>query len=198
MSLPIIQPAASAGALLEEVRACRICADILQPRPVVRLSPASKVLIIGQAPGTRVHASGVPWDDASGDHLREWLGVDRATFDDVDLFGIVPMGLCYPGKAKGGDKPPPKICAETWHARLLQMVVDPPLMLLVGMHAQAYYLPDRKRTLTDTVAAWAEYGPQTLPLPHPSWRSKQWMRRNPWFAAEVLPELRSRIEMLRG
>lgn len=193
MSLPILQPG-----LLAEVRACRICEDTLDPRPVLRLSPQSKVIIIGQAPGTRVHASGIPWDDASGDHLREWLAVDRETFDDVDLFGILPMGFCYPGKGKGGDLPPPKICAQTWHARLLEQVTNPPLLLLVGMHAQAHYLPTRKRTLTETVGAWAEYGPQIMPLPHPAWRSRQWMKRNPWFAAEVLPELRSRIEMLRG
>lgn len=198
MSLPILHSTLAPDALLREVRACRICEDTLDPRPVLRLSPNSKVIIIGQAPGTKVHASGIPWDDASGDHLREWLNVDRETFDDVDLFGILPMGFCYPGKRKGGDAPPPKICAETWHARLLDLVNDPPLILLLGMHAQAHYLPNRKRTLTETVGAWAEYGPQCIPLPHPAWRSKLWMKRNPWFAAEVLPELRSRIEMLRG
>lgn len=185
MSLPI---------LVDEARACRLCADQLEPRPVLRLAPTSRILIIGQAPGTKVHASGIPWDDASGDHLREWLGVDRATFDDPRVFGILPMGFCYPGKAKGGDKPPPPICAETWQHRLIDALDAPALTLLIGMHAQAFHLGKRrKRTLSATVAAWEEYLPDALPLPHPAWRSKLWMKKNPWFAAEVLPWLQLQV-----
>ena len=177
--------------LLAEVRACRLCAHRLEPRPVLRLAPASRILLIGQAPGSRVHASGVPWDDASGDHLREWLAVDRSTFDDPACFGILPMGLCYPGRGPSGDLPPPPICAETWHDRLLGALDGPFLTLLVGRYAQARYLGER-RTLTETVRAFAGYGSR-FPLPHPSWRSRVWMRKNPWFEDEVLPALRRRV-----
>jgi uracil-DNA glycosylase len=180
--------------LLSEVRACRLCEAELDPRPVLRLVAGSRVLIVGQAPGSKVHASGVPWDDASGDHLREWLEVDRATFDDPTRFGILPMAFCYPGRGANADKPPPPRCAETWQARLLEELTDVRLVLLVGSYAQARWLGDRKRrTLTETVRAWRDYGPRELPLPHPSWRSRVWMRRNPWFASDVLPDLRRRV-----
>lgn len=160
---------------------------------MLRLSEASQVLVIGQAPGSRVHASGVPWDDASGEHLREWLGIDRACFDDPSAFGILPLGLCYPGAGKSGDLPPPRICAQTWHQPLLDSLQDVHLTLLVGQYAQRAYLGRRrKRNLTETVRAFAEYGDQ-FPLPHPSWRSKVWMKKNPWFAQEVLPALRARV-----
>lgn len=185
--------------ILDDARACRICAAQLDPRPVLRLVPDSKILVIGQAPGTKVHASGVPWDDASGDHLREWLAVDRATFDDPRLFGILPMAFCYPGKAEGGDRPPPPICAQTWHAPLVGALDQIELILLVGTYAQKHYLGrQRKRTLTETVRAWQSYGPQFLPLPHPAWRSKLWMKKNRWFAAEVLPSLRERVQAARA
>lgn len=193
MPNPVSQ-AAQLSQLLPEVRACQRCAATLQPRPVLRLATASKIMVVGQAPGTKVHASGVPWDDASGEHLRAWLGVDRKQFDNPDYFGILPMAFCYPGKASGGDAPPPAICAETWHGSLTQALASPQLWLLIGMHAQKYYLGKRrKNTLTATVRAFASYGQDTLPLPHPSWRSKLWMRKNPWFEQEVLPELRRRV-----
>ncbi len=178
--------------LLAEVRACRLCEHELDPRPVLRLSRDSRILLVGQAPGSKVHASGVPWDDASGDHLLSWLGVDRAIFDDPDAFGILPMAFCYPGRGQGADKPPPPRCAETWHARLTGPL-RPRLTLLVGRYAQRQVLgPERRKTLTETVRAFASYGDR-FPLPHPSWRSRVWMRRNPWFEEQVLPALRQRV-----
>lgn len=180
--------------LLADARACRRCADHLEPRPVLRLAPRSRILIIGQAPGAKVHASGIPWDDASGDHLREWLGVDRTTFDDPRVFGILPMAFCYPGRGKGGDFPPPPICSQTWHGPLIEALQAPMLTLLVGQHAQRHHLGARnQQTVTATVQAWRDSLPAALPLPHPAWRSRLWMRRNPWFEAEVLPFLRAKV-----
>ena len=179
--------------LLTEVRACQRCADILQPRPVLRLSPQSRVLVVGQAPGSRVHASGKPWDDASGDHLLEWLSISRETFSDPTCFGILPMAFCYPGRGKSGDLPPPPVCAQTWHGPLLEGLERPALILLIGQYAQRCYLPGRQRTLTETVRSFKQHGPRFFPLPHPSWRSRGWMKRNPWFAAEVLPVLRTQV-----
>lgn len=179
--------------LLATVRACRICASHLDPRPVLRLSSTSRVLVVGQAPGSRVHASGVPWEDASGDHLLSWLDVDRQTFEDPAAFGILPMAFCYPGKGEGGDLPPPPVCAATWHPPLREALEGPRLTLLVGQHAQRRYLEQEgRRSLTDTVRAFEDAAP-FFPLPHPSWRSRGWMRRNPWFEAEVLPALRARV-----
>ncbi len=183
--------------LLSDIRACTLCADILEPRPVVRLSPDSRVLIIGQAPGSKVHASGVPWDDASGDHLREWLAVDRATFDDPERFGIVPMAFCYPGKGTSGDNPPPARCAQTWHGPLREALRQPALTLLIGQYAIGRYLGARRqRTLTETVRRHADYAPEFFPLPHPSWRSRIWMKKNPWFETDVLPQLRTAVHDL--
>jgi uracil-DNA glycosylase len=156
------------------------------------------VIIVGQAPGSKVHASGVPWDDASGDHLREWLDVSRAQFDDPSWFGILPMGFCYPGKGPSADLPPPPICAQTWHRVLLAEVRADALVLLVGMHAQQSYLGSAaKRTLTETVRAHQEYLPKLFPLPHPSWRSRTWIKRNPWFCTDVLPTLRTLVHERR-
>lgn len=181
-------------ALQDEARACRVCAGILEPRPVLRLVRQSRVLVVGQAPGSKVHASGIPWNDASGDHLREWLAVDRATFDDPALFGILPMAFCYPGKGKSGDRPPPAVCAKTWHGPLIDALDEPALILLVGSYAQKYYLGrDRKSSLTETVRAFADYLPRYFPLPHPSWRSRLWIKKNPWFEADVLPALRATL-----
>ncbi len=181
--------------VLIEARACTTCDGLpLGPRPVVVASESSRIVLIGQAPGTKVHASGVPWDDKSGDHLREWLGVDRHTFDDPSVFAILPMGFCYPGRRPGGDAPPRPECAPLWHHRITQHLPKDRLTVLIGQYAQAWYLGDRrKRTLTDTVKAWRSYGPGVLPTPHPSWRSRHWMTRNPWFEAEVLPMLRARV-----
>lgn len=192
-------PPSRLAALVEEVRACTLCADHLAhgPRPVLRLGSKARIMIVGQAPGAKVHASGVPWADASGDHLIEWLGVDRATFEDPDAFAIVPMGFCWPGRKKGGDLPPRPECAPTWHARLIAELPQLELTVLAGLHAHKRYLGARARSsLGETVASYAEYLPELLPLPHPSWRSKIWMKKNPWFAAEVLPLLRRRVAAL--
>ena len=179
---------------LAEVRACTHCAEHLPlgPRPVLRASASARILIIGQAPGTRVHETGVPWDDASGDRLRAWLDMDREAFYDDRHIAIVPMGFCYPGREeRGGDRPPRPECAPLWHARLLAMMPAIRLTLLIGLYAQAKYLGSgRGKTLTETVAAWRDYGPAYMPLPHPSWRNTAWLKRNPWFDAELVPALR--------
>jgi uracil-DNA glycosylase len=186
--------------LLQRIRSCDVCkADLpLGPRPIVRASSSAKLLIIGQAPGTKVHQSGVPWDDPSGDRLRDWLNLDAETFYDDARVAIVPTGFCYPGRdPKGGDHPPRPECAPLWHKALQAHLKNVRLTLLVGMHAQAYHLAERRqRSMTETVRAWREYGPDTLPTPHPSWRTTGWMKKNPWFEAEILPELQARVAVL--
>ncbi|MFQ5972238.1 MAG: uracil-DNA glycosylase family protein [Alphaproteobacteria bacterium] len=186
--------------LLAEIRRCRICAEHLPlgPRPVLRLSPQARVLIVGQAPGTKVHDTGLPWNDRSGDRLREWLWLDRESFYDASRVGILPMGLCYPGRdARGGDKPPRPECGPQWHPQVRPRMTRVELTLLVGRYAQAYYLGKRrKRNLTETVAAWREYLPDLLPMPHPSWRTTAWQKRNAWFETKLLPELRRRVHAL--
>lgn len=181
---------------MEEVRGCTLCAKHLPhgPRPVLQLSRRARVLLVGQAPGAKVHASGVPWDDASGDHLREWLGVDRQTFDS-EVIGILPMGFCWPGRRAGGDLPPRPECAPAWHDRLRAHLPKVELTLLIGQYAQGHYL-GQTGSLTETVRAFETYLPSMLPLPHPSWRSKLWMKKNPWFAKKVLPVLRRRVSEL--
>ncbi len=182
------------AAAVAEARACRVCAEHLPlgPRPVLRASTSARLLIVGQAPGTRVHETGIPWNDPSGDRLRDWLGLDRDAFYDTARIAIMPMGFCYPGVDRnGGDKPPRRECAPLWHDRLLALMPDVELTLLVGMYAQQRYLGRRrKRTLTETVSAWREYLPAYLPLPHPSWRNTAWLRKNPWFDSEIVPYLR--------
>lgn len=189
-------------ALLAEVRGCRVCEAHLPlgPRPVLRARATARLLIVGQAPGTRVHASGVPWDDPSGDRLRAWLALDRDTFYDERRVAIVPMGFCYPGRdEKGGDRPPRPECAALWHARLRARLPRVALTLLVGRYAQAHYLGAAgEKTVTATVRAWRRFGPNYLPLPHPSWRTRAWAARNPWFEAEVIPALRARVASLLG
>ena len=185
-----------AARLHAEIAACTTCAAHLPlgPRPVVQFSPKSRILIIGQAPGTKVQSSGVPWDDDSGDRLRDWLGLDKERFYDPDVVALVPMGFCYPGKASGGDKPPRRECAPQWHARVLDVLPHDRLTLLVGTYAQAHYLPQtRKLSMTERVRAFRDHLPHAIPLPHPAWRSTLWMRQNPWFEAEVLPVLREAI-----
>ena len=186
--------------LSTEARACTICADELPlgPRPVFRVSPTARLLIVGQAPGTKVHGTGIPWNDASGDRLRGWLNLDPEIFYDESRIAIVPMGFCYPGvDARGGDRPPRKECAPAWHPRFLKLLPKIELTLLVGLYAQAHYLGDRRKvTLTDTVRAFKDYGPNFMPLPHPSWRNTGWLRKNPWFEAELLPVLRRRVTKL--
>ena len=182
--------------LAEEIAACRVCEAHLPHgvRPVVSFSPTARLVIIGQAPGTRVHASGVPWDDASGDRLRDWTGIDAETMYDPSQVALVPMGFCYPGKASGGDKPPRRECAPLWHDRILNFLPPDRLTLLVGTYAQARYLPETARwTLAERVRRFAEFLPAFFPLPHPSWRSTMFMRRQPWFEAEVVPQLRREV-----
>ena len=182
-------------AALAAARACRLCVDKLahEPRPVLRAATSARLLIIGQAPGRRVHESGIPWNDPSGDRLRAWLKIDRETFYDESRVAIVPMGFCYPGTDdRGADLPPLDVCAPTWHARILAHLPDVELTLLVGGYAQRRYLgKTARKTLTDTVASWRDYLPEFLPLPHPSWRNTSWIKKNPWFETDVLPHLRA-------
>ena len=185
--------------LVQEVRACTICAKHLPfaPNPIVRPSSTAKVLIVGQAPGTKVHETGIPWNDPSGDKLRDWMGVDRDLFYSNKMIAIMPTGFCYPGKGKSGDLPPRPECAPTWHPQLLKYMRKVELILLVGQYAQTYYLKDsKKNTLTETVRAWKEYRPLYLPMPHPSPRNKLWLKKNIWFEKEVVPALRRRIKKL--
>lgn len=194
------EPPEPLDALLARVRDCTICAENLPlgPRPVVRAEASARVMIIGQAPGTKVHESGIPWNDASGNRLREWLDVDSDTFYDQSRIAIVPMGFCYPGVLpKGGDKPPRPECAPEWHPPILDALPSIELILLTGSYAQKYYLgKTAKKTLTETVRAWRDYGPRFLPTPHPSWRTGHWQKKNPWFDDDVLPELRRRFHAL--
>jgi uracil-DNA glycosylase len=187
------RPSRSLSRLLTEVRACCACAGQLpfEPRPVLRAHQDARVLIVGQAPGTRVHQTGIPWNDPSGDRLRQWLSIDRDTFYDETRFAIIPMGYCYPGRGRSGDLPPRRECAALWLDRLLAQLPNLRLTLLVGQYAQAHYLRGRRKaTLTLTVRAFREYLPHYLPLPHPSPRNQFWLQRNPWFARQVLPALR--------
>lgn len=186
--------------ILSDIRACRACAGVLPhtPRPVVRVFPETRLLICGQAPGRRVHESGLPFTDPSGDRLRAWMGVDYETFYADPRIGVAAQAFCYPGTApKGGDYPPPTRCAELWRPQLLDALPQMELTLLVGGYAQAWALGDRaKRTMTETVRAWREYAPDLLVLPHPSWRNTAWLKKNPWFEAEVLPYLRERVQRI--
>ena len=191
---------AALNKLLSEVRRCRLCAEHLPlgPRPVLRMASTARLLIIGQAPGTKVHETGIPWNDRSGDRLRQWLAIDRDIFYDESRIAIMPMGFCYPGVDKnGGDLPPRRECAPKWHARLRSNLPDVQLTLLVGSYAQAHYLGERRKTtMTETVGAWRDYGPKFLPLPHPSWRNTGWLRKNPWFEEQLVPVLRCRVQAL--
>jgi len=194
------------------IAGCRVCVEEPvgrplphEPRPVAWLSPTARLAICGQAPGTRVHATGIPFNDPSGDRLRDWMGIDRETFYDRSRLAIVPMGFCFPGlDAKGGDLPPRRECRQTWHDRVFAAMPQIELILTIGQYAQAYHLGrDRKGSLTETVAAWreiweSERTPRILPMPHPSWRNTAWLKRNPWFEADVLPVLRAEVRRLIG
>lgn len=190
----------SLDTLLAEIRTCRACAGELphEPRPVVRVTSQTRLQLCGQAPGRRVHESGLPFDDPSGDRLRDWMGIDRDTFYGHPAIGVAAMAFCYPGTGpKGGDYPPPPRCAELWRSRLMAALPKAELKLLIGGYEQKWTLKDRiKANMTETVRAWREYGPDLLPLPHPSWRNAAWLRRNPWFETEVVPELRRRVARL--
>jgi uracil-DNA glycosylase len=193
------QGGATLQRLLEDVRACRLCEPHLPlgPRPILRAAASARLLIVGQAPGTRVHETGIPWNDPSGELLREWLAVDRDTFYDESRIAIIPTGLCYPGRKGSGDAPPRPECAPRWHPPLLAALPRVELILLVGQYAQAYYLAGRRgATLAGTVRAWRDYGPKFLPLPHPSPRNRLWLKRNAWFEADVVPHLRERVAAL--
>jgi uracil-DNA glycosylase len=197
VSSPIPAEQAALDALLAEVRACTICAKHLPlgPRPIVRGEASARLLIVSQAPGTRVHMTGLSFNDRSGDRLREWLGITRKTFYDAARVGIVGMAFCYPGvDAKGGDLPPRRECAPRWHGPILERLPKVELTLLVGSYAIDYYLGEAaRRTMTETVQAWREHLPRYCALPHPSWRNTAWLRRNPWFERELVPELRRRV-----
>ena len=184
--------------LLTEVKACRHCEQHLPmgPRPVVHMAASAKLLIIGQAPGRRVHETGIPWNDPSGDRLRQWMNMDSQQFYDESQIAIMPMGFCYPGTGKSGDLPPRKECAELWHDTLLEQLPNIELTLLIGQYAQKHYLHDKSLSLTQRVKQWREYSPVYLPLPHPSPRNQMWLKKNPGFNDEVVPELQQRIQTL--
>lgn len=187
--------------LLSDIQNCQICADRFattatahEPRPVVWFSPTARLLIAGQAPGMKVYHSGRPFTDPSGDRLRDWLGLDDDRFYDLTRVAIVPMAFCFPGyDAKGSDLPPPKICGETWHDMVMKSLPDVRLRVLVGASAHRYHL-GVKTGVTETVAGWRDHAPHTFVLPHPSWRNTGWLRKNPWFALDVLPALRARVK----
>jgi len=183
--------------LIQEIAKCTVCVPnlVLGPRPVFSAHAKSKIVIIGQAPGTAVHKSGIPWDDPSGDNLREWMGIDKAIFYDTEQIAIIPMGFCYPGKSKTGDLPPRKECAPLWHDTLLSKMKSVELTLLIGKYAQDYYLKQSsKRTLTETVRDFQNHLPNFFVLPHPSPRNNIWQAKNSWFKTDVLPEFQNRIK----
>ena len=186
--------------LLAAIRSCHLCAPRLPqgPRPVFRITETARLLIVGQAPGIKVHKTGIPWNDPSGDRLRQWLQIDRSTFYDDTRIAIIPMGYCYPGRApRGGDLPPRPECAPTWLPRLKPFLQNIQITLLVGAYAQRYYLGERTQTtLTETVRAWRCYAPEYIPLPHPSFRNNHWLQQNPWFETDLLPVLRQHVHRL--
>ncbi|MGO9419243.1 uracil-DNA glycosylase family protein [Roseiarcus sp.] len=182
--------------LLVDIRSCAVCAPHLPHgvRPVVQAGEGARIVVVGQAPGAKVHASGVPWDDASGARIRDWMGIDCTTFYDSQRVALVPMGFCYPGRRAGGDRPPRPECAPLWHESLFAVLPNRRLTLLAGVYAHAGYLGDRRSaTVTETVRRFRDYGPAFFPLPHPSWRSAIWVRTNPWFEADVAPALRAAV-----
>ncbi|MDW6002153.1 uracil-DNA glycosylase family protein [Vibrio mangrovi] len=182
-------------ALLQQISQCRLCEPELPlgANPVIRAHRDARILIIGQAPGTRVHQTSIPWNDPSGDRLRSWLDIDRETFYDARKIAIMPMGLCYPGKGRSGDLPPRKECAPQWHQRVLNELPHIELTLLIGQYAQNYYLSDKPKTLTETVQNWRRWLPEFIPLPHPSPRNTLWLKNHTWFENDVVPFIRNRV-----
>jgi uracil-DNA glycosylase len=189
--------------IAQDILGCRLCAERFSatashhsPRPVAWFHPRARILVAGQAPGMRVHETGLPFNDASGDRLRDWLGVDRDRFYDRDLFAFVPMAFCFPGyDARGSDLPPPPICAQTWHPKVIEALSNVRLTVLVGGYAQAFHLPGRM-SVTARVQGWRDHAPGLFPLPHPSWRNTAWLRKNPWFEADLLPQLRAQVRKI--
>ncbi|MEZ2334702.1 uracil-DNA glycosylase family protein [Mucilaginibacter sp. RCC_168] len=182
--------------ILSEIRNCTVCKDFLPylPRPIIQANGDSKILVIGQAPGRKVQDSGVPWDDASGNNLREWLGVDKQMFYNENIFALVPMGFCFPGSGKSGDLPPRPECAPLWHLQILRLMPEIKLTLLIGQYAQNYYLKmTAKGTLTETVESYKDYLPNYIPLPHPSPRNNIWQKKNSWFKENLIPELKAKV-----
>ena len=187
--------------LAEQIRSCRLCADAFastatahQPRPVVWFQPRARILIAGQAPGARVHQTGRPFTDPSGDRLRDWLGLSDAQFYDISRIAIIPMAFCFPGyDAHNSDLPPPPVCRTTWHDKVMGILGDVPLTVLVGAHAHKYHLRTRA-SVSETVRNWRDHAPRVFALPHPSWRNTAWLKKNPWFEADVLPVLRARVQ----
>jgi uracil-DNA glycosylase len=192
--------ASSLQALRTDIAACQICKAHLPlgPRPVVQVDQRARILIAGQAPGRKVHDTGIPFNDPSGDRLRDWMGIDRDTFYDSKLIAIVPMGFCYPGTGSAGDLPPRPECAAKWRQPLLAQLPNIRLTLVIGQYAQAYHLPAVAGSVTDVVAAWRSHWPAVLPMPHPSPRNNRWLKTNPWFEAEVLPALRAAVIPILG
>ncbi|EGR1424803.1 TPA: uracil-DNA glycosylase family protein [Vibrio vulnificus] len=184
--------------LLTQIRACQVCASALPlgANPVVQAHSEAKILIIGQAPGTKVHHSSIPWNDASGNRLRAWLDIEKPTFYDPKQIAIMPMGFCYPGRGQSGDLPPRKECAPLWHEALLKHLPNIELTLLIGQYAQNRYLSNKPKTLTETVQNWQAWLPDYLPLPHPSPRNTLWLRKNPWFEEQTVPYLRQQVHQL--
>lgn len=185
--------------LVSEIKKCTLCQQHLPlgPRPVLQISRHAKIIIAGQAPGVKVHNTGIPFDDASGDRLRQWMGITKATFYDAQKIAILPMGFCYPGTGKSGDLPPRSECALAWRKQLLSAISDIKLILVIGAYAQNWHMKETKqKNLTETVRNWENYGPQLLPLPHPSPRNNIWLSKNPWFEQDLLPQLKNRVKEL--
>ena len=191
---------ATAAAYLREIRGCTLCSKHLPlgPRPVLQFHPSARILVAGQAPGRKVHETGVPFDDASGERLRSWLGLSCEVFYEPKLVAILPMGFCYPGTGRSGDLPPRPECAPAWRAGLLARLNKLQLTVVIGQYAQAYHLPGKAASLTDVVRDWRKYWPNIVPLPHPSPRNNIWLARNPWFEQELIPELRKQVAQVLG
>ena len=186
------------NSLLNDVRKCTLCSEYLpfDPKPILHFSKSAKVLIVGQAPGVKAHTSGIPWNDASGDRLREWFGVSREQFYDESIFAIVPMGFCYPGKGKSGDLPPRPECSAKWMSPILDYLGQIQLKVLIGAYSQEYFLKIRSGQLTKTVKNWKKFGPDVFPLPHPSPRNNIWLKKNPWFQRDLLPKLKKSMHKI--
>lgn len=186
------------SSVLSAARVCTLCTSLpLGPNPIFQLNPEAKILIAGQAPGRKTHHKGIPFDDPSGNCLREWMGIDRDTFYNESAIAILPMAFCYPGTGKSGDLPPPTQCAELWRTQMLGLLPNIELTLIIGQYALDWHLGDKQqRTLTETVSQWQDYWPELLPMPHPSPRNNRWLKNNPWFSRDVLPKLKKQVTSL--